>query len=234
MVLTLHWLNKSKGHRILWLLEELGVPYEIKTYQRDEKTGLGDPDLKKIHPLGKSPTIEDDGKVVAETGLIIEYLCGKYGKGTALEPKDADEEFDVKFALHHGEGSVSPVVILMITTSLLKGEAAPMLARPLTGFIANKIEGAYPRQDLIKQLDFLEDQLKKAGSGFFVGDHISGADIMYLWSLQQVFIDYKGFGVVNEGDYPLLRKWVKSVHERPAMIAAYKKVPEDLPDASNV
>lgn len=230
MVLTLHWLERSKGHRILWLLEELGVPFEVKTYKRDAKTGLGDPDIKKIHPLGKSPTIEDDGKVVAETGLIIEYLIGKYGKKAGLQARNADEDLQVKFALHHGEGSIGPTVILMITTSLMKGSAVPWLARPLTSVIANQIEAAYPKQDLYKQLDFLENQLKENGSGFFVGDHLSGADFMYLWALQQIFHDYNGFhGAVKFEDYPLLYKWIKSVHERPAMIRAYEKVPEDMP-----
>src|SRR4051812_19349140 len=106
-MLVVHHLNNSRSQRVLWLLEELGLAYEIKPYQRDAKTGLAPPELRAVHPLGKSPVVEDNGRVLAETGAIVDELLRRHGDGR-LRPADPDAASRVTYWLHYAEGSAMP------------------------------------------------------------------------------------------------------------------------------
>ena len=117
-MLIVHHLNNSRSQRVLWLLEELGVPYEVKRYERNTETMLAPPELKQVHPLGKSPVITDDGLTIAETGLICEYLCDRYGQGRLAPTKsigvDSPERLRWLYWLHYAEGSAMPPLLLRL------------------------------------------------------------------------------------------------------------------------
>lgn len=228
MTVTLHWMDYSAAHRVLWLLLELGTPHEVKIHQRDKKTYLAPKELQEVHPLGKVPVIEDDGETLAESGYIVEHLIAKYGPGTELEAKSTEEEKKVKLALYHAN-SLIPAQTLILVTSGLRTRA-PFLVRPITNIIANRIDDAFAKQDIVKQLNYLEGLLKSNGTGFFVGNHLSGADIMYSFPVGNMFFHMPDGMYFNQKDYPLLKEWLKMIHSRPALKKSYEDVPE--PDLS--
>jgi glutathione S-transferase len=162
MTLIVHHLNNSRSQRILWLLEELGLEYEIKFHMRDAVTNLAPAELLAIHPLGKSPMIEDEGRVIIESGAITEYLCERYG-GEAFVPKrGTDDHIRHLEFIHFAEGSAMTPILLALYTSRLGEAAAPLQPR---------IE-----QQLDSHFDFMESEL--SASGHFIGDALSAADIM--------------------------------------------------------
>ncbi|KAK9476631.1 glutathione S-transferase [Lipomyces japonicus] len=216
--ITLHWLEKSRSHRILWLLEELQIPYDLKTYKRDSKTFLADPALTKVHPLGKSPVIEDNGKVIAESGLIVEYLIDKYGP--FLQPDSDDNKLKVKYFLHYAEGSLQPVVFLLYLSQRVRSAPMPFFIRPIARLLMDGQDKAYAGPDAQKQLEFLENELKTTGTGFFVGDQLSGADIILLFPLELAQVRA---GLVKD-KYPLLIDWLNRMHDREAFKRATSKV----------
>ena len=198
MTLLVHHLNNSRSQRILWLLEELGLPYEVKRYQRDLKTMLAPPELKLIHPLGKSPVVEDEGVRVAETGAIIEYLVGKAG-GQLGPPADQPSANLYRFYLHYAEGSLMPWLLVMLVIRRMG-----LLGRP-----------ARPRiQAMIDQhLDFLESQLSQRS--WFAADELTAADIMMSFPLETA----RSRAGLDESR-PNLIAWLERLHARPAYQAA--------------
>src|ERR1700759_5722495 len=104
MTLIVHHLNNSRSQRILWMLEELGLPYEIKRYQRDAKTMLAPPELRRVHPLGKSPVITDGGNTIAESGAIIEYIVDQHGGGRLIPKAGTSEGLRYTYWMHYGDG----------------------------------------------------------------------------------------------------------------------------------
>lgn len=223
MALTLHWMNASAAHRVLWLLLELNVPYELKIHMRNPKTYLAPEELRKVHPLGKVPVVEDDGETLIESGYIVDHLISKYGKDTELAPKTEDERKKVQLSLHHAM-SLLPAEVMLLTTQKIRSES-PFIAKPITNIIANRIDSGFVRQDLIKQFDYLENILKENGTGFFVGDHLSGADIIYIFPIENVLTT----PYFEKDQYPVLRKWLKTMHERPALKNSYDLVPDEDP-----
>lgn len=200
MSLIVHHLNNSRSQRILWLLEELGAPYEIKQYQRDAVTNLAPPELKAIHPLGKSPLLEDDGRVIQESGAIAEYLCENYG-GEALVPaRGTDDHVRHLELIHFAEGSAMTPILLDIYLGRLGEAAAPVK----------------PRID--EQLDahfsYLEGELNDAGH--FIGDSLSAADIMLSFPAEVAAMSGAAL-------YPKLAAFVSAMHARPAWQAAREK-----------
>jgi glutathione S-transferase len=200
MSLIVHHLNNSRSQRILWLLEELGAPYEIKHYQRDAVTNLAPPELKAIHPLGKSPLLEDSGRVIQESGAIAEYLCENYG-GEALVPaRGTDEHVRHLELIHFAEGSAMTPILLNIYLGRLGGAAEPVK----------------PRID--EQLDahfaYLEGEL--GDSGHFIGDSLSAADIMLSFPAEVAAMG-------GAARYPKLAAFVAAMHARPAWQAAREK-----------
>lgn len=193
-MLTLHHLNDSRSQRILWLLEELGVPYELKRYQRDAKTRLAPPELTAIHPLGKSPVIVDGDVKIAESGAIVDYIIRRYGKGAMMPARDsADFEAYCEW-LHYAEGSAMLPLMLNLYVSRLKEAGAPL----------------HPRIDseLANHLDYVEAALQ--GRQFFVGDALTGADIQMSFVPEMA----KAFGRL--APYANLAAWLDRMHARPA------------------
>lgn len=200
-MLVVHHLNDSRSQRILWLLEELGVPYEIKPYQRDSQTRLAPPELKQVHPLGKSPVITDGGKTIIESGAIIDYVIRRYGKGR-MQPAPETGAYDEYVQwMHYAEGSAMLPLMLNLYAGRLGDAAAPLMPR-VEGEIAN-------------HLAYIDGALK--GRQFLVGDTLSGADI------QMSFVGEVAGAFGKRLQYPNLDAWTKRLHERPAYKKAIEK-----------
>ena len=200
MSLIVHHLNNSRSQRILWLLEELGAPYEIKHYQRDAVTNLAPPELKAIHPLGKSPLLDDDGRVIQESAAIAEYLCENYGGGALVPARGTDDHVRHLELIHFAEGSAMTPIILNLYLSRL-GDA---------------VAAVKPRID--EQLDahfaYLNDEVNDAGH--FIGDRLSAADIMLSFPAEVAAMN-------GAARYPKLAAFVSAMHARPAWQAAREK-----------
>jgi glutathione S-transferase len=200
-MIIVHHLNNSRSQRILWLLEELALPYEIKHYQRDAKTNLAPPELKAINPLGKSPVIQDGPHMLIESGAIVDYLIRRHGDGR-LQPDPATATYDEYVQwLHFAEGSAMLPLMLNLYVGRL-GEAGKLLQPRIESELAN-------------YLGYLETALKL--TPYLLGEEISGADI------QMSFIGEfaKSQGMLH--DYPSLSAWIDRFQARPAYISAVKK-----------
>lgn len=201
MSLIVHHLNNSRSQRILWLLEEIGAPYDIRFYDRDPATNLAPPELLSIHPLGKSPVIEDDGRVITESGAIVEYLCERHGGGHLVPAHGTDDHVSHLEWLHFAEGSAMTPILLRIYTARL-GEAAAVLE---------------PR--IVQQLDahfaYMESRL--GTNGHFIGDSLSAADIMLSFPAEIAIMQ----GMAPR--YPKLAAFVNACHDRPAWRRARDK-----------
>ncbi len=198
-MITVHHLNNSRSQRILWLLEELEVPYEIKHYKRDEVTNLAPPELKAIHPLGKSPVITDGKRVIAETGAIIEYLLRKYDNQHDLVPDVGTQDYiEYVHFMHYGEGSAMLPLLLALYTGLLGDAAAPLQPRIMS--------------EIKAMLDYCEYQLIR--SRYFAGERLSGADFMMSFPLEAARAKGRLVGYEACNDY------IDGVHKRPAYLRA--------------
>lgn len=201
MTLIVHHLNNSRSQRILWTLEELGVPYEIKHYQRDAVTNLAPPELKAIHPLGKSPLLEDDGILIEESGAIVQYLLDAYGEGRFQPaPGSKDALRHLQF-MHFAEGSAMTPILLQLYTSRLGDAAAPLQPRI--------------QEQLSSHFGYLEGELRP--SGHFVGDDWTGADFMLSFPAEIAVMQGQG------ASYPKLAAFVAAAHARPAWQIAREK-----------
>jgi len=200
-MLVVHHLNESRSQRILWLMEELGVPYEIKAYARDATTRLAPPELTAIHPLGKSPVITDGDQVIHESGAIIDYVIRRHGGGR-LAPNPSTPEYDAyQQWLHYAEGSAMlPLMMFMYVARL--GEAGAPLHPRIEGEIAN-------------HMSYIEAQL--AGRDFLLGSELSGADVQMSFVPEVL----KAFGKLAA--YPNMSAWIERLHARPAWQAALEK-----------
>ena len=167
-MLVVHHLNNSRSQRVLWLLEELGLPYEIAHYQRDAKTMLAPPELLAVHPLGKSPVLTDGNTTVAETGAIVEYLLEKYGRGRLLPAPGTPEALRYRYWLHFAEGSAMPPLLLTLIFNRVANGPMPFFVRPVARAIAAKVMDLMVRPNITRQLDFMEAELGR--SLWFAGD----------------------------------------------------------------
>lgn len=201
MTLKVHHLNNSRSQRILWLLEELGAPYEIVHHQRDAVTNLAPPALLEIHPLGKSPMIEDDGKVIYESGAIVEYLCERHGGAHFVPERGTDDHIRYLEWIHFAEGSAMTPILLNLYVGRLGEAGAPL----------------HPRinEQLESHFRYMEDQLPS--SGWFVGDRLSGADFMLSFPAEAAVISGRA------ADKPKLTAFVKAIHARPQWQTALAK-----------
>jgi glutathione S-transferase len=200
MTITVHHLENSRSQRVLWLLEELGLPYAIKRYERNKATMLAPPELRRIHPLGKSPVIDDDGVVVAETGAIVEYLVEK-GDGRLGAPAHRNDALRYRHFLHYAEGSLMPPLFTKLVLSRV----------PLLGGMAQK--KFQPMIDV--HLDYVEAEL--AARLWFAGKEFSAADVMMSFPLEAA-VSRAG---ATEGR-PHIAAWLAKIHARPAYQAALK------------
>lgn len=181
-MIVVHHLNNSRSQRVLWLLEELGLPYEIKHYQRDARTMLAPPELKQVHPLGKSPVISDGDTVVAETGAIVEYLLERLGGGRLLPKPGTPDALRYRYWLHFAEGSAMPPLLMKLVFDRIASAPMPFFVKPVARGISRKVLDMMVRPNLERQLDFMEAELGR--STWFAGDEMSGADIMMSFPLE--------------------------------------------------
>ncbi len=200
-MIKLHHLNQSRSQRILWLLEELGVEYEIISHERDKETRLAPPELKSIHPLGKSPVLEDDGRVYAESASIIEYLIETYGNGKFRPASGTDDFWRYNHFLHFAEGSAMLPLMLFMYTSRLGDAGAPLMPRIMS--------------EMDNHLSYLNVELGE--SNFLVGDDLTGADIQNSFVLENPY----AMGLLEQ--YPNLKRYVEAFHARPAYQRAIEK-----------
>jgi glutathione S-transferase len=215
-VLTVHHLNHSRSQRVLWLLEELEVPYEIKHYKRDAKTLLAPSSLKKVHPLGKSPVVTDGELTVAESGAIIEYVIERYGKGRLAPPPSAPARRRYTYWLHYAEGSLMPLLVTKLVFARLKTVPVPFFIRPVIKAIVKNVNAGYLDPQLRHHLGFLEGELTK--STWFAGEDFSAADIQMSFPVEAAAAR-GGLGP----DYPRLHAWLERVQARPAYQRALEK-----------
>jgi glutathione S-transferase len=201
MTLIVHHLNNSRSQRILWLLEEIGAPYEIRFYDRDPVTNLAPPELVAVHPLGKSPVIEDDGRVVIESGAITEYLCERHGGGHLVPERGTDDHVSHLEWLHFAEGSAMTPILLRIYTARLGEAAAPLEPRI--------------NQQLDSHFSYMESRIGDGGQ--FIGNSLSAADIMLSFPAEIAVMQ----GMAPR--YPKLAAFVNACHARPAWQRAREK-----------
>ena len=200
-MIVVHHLNESRSQRILWLLEELGLDYEIKQYQRDAATRLAPPELKAVHPLGKSPVISDGDRVIHESGAIIDYLIRWHGGGRLAPEADKTAYDEYQMWLHYAEGSAMlPLLLLMYVMRL--GEAGAPLHPRIEGEIAN-------------HLGYVDHSL--SGKAFLLGEELSGADIQMSFIAEVA----KAFGKLPA--YPNMAAWLDRLHARPAWRKALER-----------
>ncbi|MFM0173332.1 glutathione S-transferase [Paraburkholderia sediminicola] len=215
-MLIVHHLNNSRSQRVLWLLEELGVPYEIKRYQRDPKTMLAPPELRAVHPLGKSPVITDDGQTIAESGAIIEYLLGKYGQGRFAPAPGTSEQLRYTYWLHYAEGSAMPPLLLKLVALRIASAPMPFFAKPIARKIAATLQSSFIDPQLKLHLGYINQELSK--TGWFVGDDFTAADVQMSFPLEAATA--RG-GM--EGQIPAVVDFLKRIHARPAYQRALER-----------
>ncbi|MDQ3366182.1 MAG: glutathione S-transferase [Myxococcota bacterium] len=181
-MITVHHLNASRSQRVLWLLEELGVPYEIVKYQRDPKTMLAPKSLEDIHPLGKSPVIVDGDKQLAESGAILEYLVETYGNGKLIPARGTPAFDHYRYFMHYAEGSLAPYLLLKLIFAKIKTSPMPFFAKPVAKKLSDTISGLVIDPNLKRHLAFLENHL--ATHAWFAGDELTAADVQMSMPLE--------------------------------------------------
>lgn len=215
-MIIVHHLNNSRSQRILWLLEELGLPYEIKKYQRDPKTMLAPPELLAVHPLGKSPVIQDGSTIVAESGAIIEYLVERYGDGRLVPKPGTPERLRYTYFLHYAEGSAMTPLLLKLVFDRVESAPAPFFVRPIARAIANKVKDGLVLPQIRRHLAFLEGEL--ASRDWFAGDEFSAADIQISFPLEAA-----AARAGLDAQYPKLGAFLARIHARPAYQRALER-----------
>jgi len=215
-MITVHHLNNSRSQRVLWLLEELEVPYEVVRYQRDPATMLAPASLRAVHPLGKSPVITDGDLTLAETGAIAEYLAKRYGNGRLLPPARTPEALRCKYWLHYAEGSAMPPLLLKLIFDRLETQPAPFFIRPILRGIAGKAKSSFIGPQLKLHLDYMETALAK--SPWFAGPDFTIADIQMSFPLEAA----RARAGLDAGR-PHLSQFLTTIHARAAYQRALDK-----------
>lgn len=210
-MIVLHYLNNSRAQRILWMLEELELPYEIKYYQRGANM-LAPESLKKVHPLGKSPVITDDGLTIAESGAILEYLQETYDAHGKFKPAEKAEKIQYRYWLHFAEGSLMPLLLLGIVFEQLGKSPVPWIFRPIGKAVGLGFEKNFLNQQRTTQLRFIDSHLRE--SEWFAGEAFSAADIQMSFPLD--VLEKQG----KLTAYPSIQNWLNNIRQRPAFIRA--------------
>jgi len=213
-VITVHHLNNSRSQRVLWMLEEIGLDYQIQRYERDPQTLLAPAELRKVHPLGKSPVITDGELTLAESGAIIEYLAERYGDWL-LPPAGSPERLRCRYWLHYAEGSAMPPLLLKLVFDKLRTSPMPFFIKPIARGIADKVGAAFINPQLKLHFDYMESQL--AEHDWFAGDNFSAADIQLSFPLEAA----ASRGVLQ--GRPRITDFLARIHARPAYRRALEK-----------
>ncbi|HWP19784.1 MAG TPA: glutathione S-transferase [Burkholderiaceae bacterium] len=208
-MIVVHHLNNSRSQRVLWLLEELGLPYEVRRYERDRKTLLAPPELRAVHPLGKSPVIADGDRTLAESGAILEYLVERYGAGRLVPPAGSDARLRYTYWMHYAEGSAMPPLLLKLVFDRIATAPMPFFAKPIARSITDKVLRGLVEPQLRTHLDYLEGEL--AGREWFAGDEFTAADIQMSFPVEAA-ASRAGL----DAGRPRLWAWLQRIHARPA------------------
>ncbi len=215
-MITVHHLEKSRSHRVLWLLEELQLDYKVKSYQRDRKTMLAPKSLARVHPLGKSPVIEHDDIVVAETGAIFEYLLALAAPTEMRPPAGTDAARQFVFWLHYAEGSLMPQLLLRLVFSMLPRQPMPFFVRPVARAISAGAMQSFIDPQLHKHLAFVEAELQR--QQWLAGEQFSAADVMLSFPLQAC----RARALLDE--HANINDWLQRCEARPAWQRVVAKV----------
>ncbi|MEP7247492.1 MAG: glutathione S-transferase [Gammaproteobacteria bacterium] len=215
-MITVHHLNNSRSQRVLWLLEELGVEYELRRYQRDPETMFAPPELRKVHPLGKSPVVTDGGQTLAESGAIIEYLADRYGGGKLARPNDSPERFRYIYWLHYAEGSAMLPLMLTLVFNRIAQSPMPFFAKPIARAICGKMMNSYVGPQTTLHLDYMEGELGRGT--WFAGEDFTAADIQLSFPVELAVVR----GGLNESR-PRLMDYLLRIHARPAYQRALER-----------
>ena len=215
-MIVVHHLNNSRSQRILWLLEELGLAYEIKRYQRDPKTMLAPPELRAVHPLGKSPVISDGELTIAESGAIVEYLASRHGNGILIPKANTAEHLRYVYWMHFAEGSAMPPLLMKLIFDRMESGPMPFFARPIARAIARKGKSGYVQPNIDRTLDYMEAELGR--QAWFAGAAFTAADIQMSFPLEAA----ASRGGLNESR-PKLWAFLMTIHARPAYQRALEK-----------
>lgn len=222
-MITVHHLNHSRSQRVLWLLEELEVPYELVKYERDPKTLLAPPSLQKIHPLGKSPVITDGDVTVAESGAILEYIVETYGKGRLVPAANTPDYRHYRYFMHYAEGSLMPYLLLTLIFNRVRNAPVPFFVKPIAKKIADKVTGDFITPNLTRHLKFLGDHL--ATHTWFAGPELTVADIQMSYAVEAIVSRAKHLDVS-----PKILELAKRMQERPAYKRATEKGGPSIPE----
>ena len=214
-MIVVHHLNNSRSQRVLWLLEELGLPYEVKFYERDPKTLLAPRELRAVHPLGKSPVITDGELTLAESGAIVEYLIETHGGGRLLPAAGTPARLRYRYWMHYAEGSMMPPLLLKLVFDQIGKAKMPFFAKPIARAIADQARKGFIQPQINQHLNYLESQL--GPEGWFAGDEFSGADIQMSFPVEAA----AARGGLN-ASRPRLMDFLARIHAR----AAYQRAIE--------
>ena len=221
-MIVVHHLNNSRSQRVLWLLEELGLAYELKRYQRDAKTMLAPASLREVHPLGKSPVITDGSLTLAESGAILQYLVERYGERTAagggrlMPPAGSAEWLRCVYWMHFAEGSAMPPLLMKLVLDRMESAPMPFFARPIARALAGKVRDGFVLPNIARNLDYMESEIGRAG--WFAGGEFSAADIQMSFPLEAAAA--RG-GL--DARRPRLMDWLARIHARPAYKRALER-----------
>ena len=215
-MIIVHHLNNSRSQRVLWLLEELAVDYDVKRYQRDAKTMLAPAELRKVHPLGKSPVISDGDLTLAESGAIIEYLADRYGNGRLAPPPGTSGRLRYSYWIHFAEGTAMPPLLLKLVFDRIEKAPAPFFVRPIARAIANRAKSTFVQPNIDRNLDYMEAEL--GNSNWFAGNEFSAADVQMSFPLEAAAA--RG-GL--DSRRPRLMAFLERIHARPAYRRALER-----------
>ena len=213
-MITVHHLQNSRSMRIIWLMEELGLDYDIKIYARDATTNLAPADYKALHPLGKAPVVTDDGQTLAETGAIVEYFLDKYPDSGLRPAPGTPERIAYNYWMHFSEGSLMPLLVFQLFLTRMETQP-PFFIRPIVSAVTGKLRTAYHTPTLNAQLAFIEAELGR--STWFAGEKMSGADIMMSYPLDAAS------GRIGLSSYPNINAWLERLRAIPSYQAAIAK-----------
>lgn len=212
-MINVHHLDHSRSQRVLWMLEELGLPYQLVNYQRDAGTWLAPSSLRAVHPLGKSPVLQDDGLVLAESGAILEYLADRYDSTRQLSPEllpaQAAERVRYRYWMHYAEGSAMPPLLLSLVFARVRKAPMPFFARPIARGIADKVMNSFVGPQLKLHLDWMERELGQ--SPWFAGERFTAADIQMSFPIQAAATRAGSMAA-----YPKLQGFLQRIQLRPA------------------
>lgn len=215
-MIVVHHLNNSRSQRVLWLLEELELPYEIKRYKRDPQTMLAPTSLREVHPLGKSPVITDGKLTLAESGAIIEYLIERYGNGRLVPAIGTLEHLRYTYWLHYAEGSAMPPLLLKLIFDQIEKNPMPFFVRPIARAIVSRVKSSFIEPQIGQHLDYMEAELGK--STWFTGNEFTAADIQMSFPLEAAVAR----GGLN-ASRPKLMAFLNRIHTRPAYQQALER-----------